>query len=347
MKANITRRDFFKGSIVVAVGAMSSYALASCAPAASAGGSSTQTAGSTGSAGGSQKIVLHRGYGAAHGEKCFTQVVVATDEKNNILGVKVDDYQFMAKDTAGITGVPNSDAGFGAGYAAGQVLMSKMDNNDVYSALMKEKGKATQLWGTSMGAIEAYCVGKSASDLGKKTDAVSGSTLVDTPNYIKLIAQVAQDSALASEGTFTGDGADLKLGRVNGAAHGEKAFADAVSLVQGDTLVATNIDEFQFMSSTTANLIPVPNSDKAFAQGYAEGVMLASKSVNSASYSATMKEKAQATTPWLQSMQSIESYLAGQNIGSIKVSGPDAVSGSTLVDTAGYVKNAVEAAKIA
>ena len=80
---------------------------------------------------------------------------------------------------------------------------------------------------------------------------------------------------------------------------------------------------------------------------YAEGKALMSKSVNSDMYSASMKEKAQSTTPWIESMSAIESFVAGQKIADVKAKGPDAVSGATLVDTAGYVDTAVAAAKTA
>ena len=42
----------------------------------------------------------------AHGDKCFTSVVVATAEDGTILAASVDDYQFMPADSAGITPVP-------------------------------------------------------------------------------------------------------------------------------------------------------------------------------------------------------------------------------------------------
>lgn len=346
MELQFTRRDFLKGSIVVAMGAAGVSALSSCAGGDAAAKTAEPTTGSSDSA--AKTVTLRRGYGAAHGDKCFTRAVVATAEDGTILAVNVDDYQFTAADAAGITPVPNSDAGFAAGYAEGKVLMSKAENNEAYSASMKEKAQSTKPWLTSMGAIEAYCVGKKASELTKASiDTVSGATLVDAPNYLKLVSEVAGSDAIATQGSYEGDGSDLKLGRADAAAHGDKAFADAVSLVQGDVLVAASIDEFQFMDAATDGLVPVPNSDAAFAEGYAEGVVLASKSVNSDSYSAHMKEKAQSTTPWLESMSAIESFLAGQKIADVKAEGPDAVSGATLVDTAGYVKAALAAAKAA
>ncbi len=54
-------------------------------------------------------------------------------------------------------------------------------------------------------------------------------------------------------------------------------------------------------------------------------------------YSASMKEKAQSTTPWIESMSAIESFVPDRRSPDVKAKGPDAVSGATLVDTAGYV----------
>jgi hypothetical protein len=182
--------------------------------------------------------------------------------------VSVDDYQFMDATTEGLAPVPNADKDFGQGFAAGKTLISKSDNDEVYSALIKKSANSTQNWLASIQAIEAYCVGKTPDKIQSAgTDAVSGATLVDTNGYLKLIAQVAQDDTITVQGTYTGDGSDLKLGRTNAACHGTKAFGDAVSLVQGSTLVATNIDEFQFFDATTAGLTPVPNSDKGLRPG--------------------------------------------------------------------------------
>ncbi len=347
MESKITRRSFLKGSIVVALGAMGATTLGACTtPAASsAPDKSSETSDAAKS---SSTVTLHRGYGIAHGDNCFSSVVVATLDDGTILAVSVDDYQFMDADSAGIKGVPNSDGPFGENYAPGKVLMAKGMNNEAYSARMKEKAQSTQPWRTSMGAIEAYCVGKKATDLTRGgADAVSGATLVDTPNYVKLIAEIAEDDAIVTKGMFEGDGSDLKVGRINASAHGDKIFTEVVALVQGDVLVAASIDEFQFMDASTQGLVFVPNSDARFGEGYADGVALMSKSANSDVYSGIMKEKAQATTPWLDSMTAIESFVAGKKIGEIKADGPDAVSGATLVDTAGYVEAAVMAAKAA
>ena len=206
METNVSRRDFLKGSIVVALGAAGAATLSSCAggDAAAKADSAVATAPDTAA----KTATLHRGYGAAHGDKCFTSVVVATAEDGTILAASVDDYQFMPADSAGITPVPNSDAGFADGYAEGKV------NNDAYSASMKEKAQSTTPWLTSMKAIEAYCVGKKASDLTKTSlDAVTGATLVDAPNYLKLVSEVAGSDDITTTGAYAGDGSDLKMGR--------------------------------------------------------------------------------------------------------------------------------------
>ena len=229
METNVSRRDFLKGSIVVALGAAGAATLSSCAggDAAAKADSAVATAPDTAA----KTATLHRGYGAAHGDKCFTSVVVATAQDGTILAASVDDYQFMPADSAGITPVPNSDAGFADGYAEGKVLMSKTVNNDAYSASMKEKAQSTTPWLTSMKAIEAYCVGKKASDLTKTSlDAVTGATLVDAPNYLKLVSEVAGSDDITTTGAYAGDGSDLKMGCATAAAHGDKAFAEAGSL---------------------------------------------------------------------------------------------------------------------
>lgn len=342
MRQSFTRRQFFKGSIIVALGAASAGALASCAPKAA--GSGEEKAGAAMGAASGKAVTLHRGYGAAHGDRGFTQVVAAVAEDGTIVAVNIDEYEFFSTDTEGAVPVPNADAAFGESFAEGFVLISKTDNNDAYSAHMKEKAQSTQSWHESIKAIEENCVGKKAADIDA-ADAVSGATLVDTPNYTKLILEVVGDDAITAKGSL-GEG-DAKLSRVNGAAHGEKAFADAVVLVQDGMAVAASIDEFQFMDASTDGLKPVPSSDGKFGANVVEGKALASKSQNSDIYSAHMKEKAQATTEWIASMRSIEDYIAGKKADELKKVRPDAVSGATLVDTVGYVAVAEKAVEMA
>ena len=191
METNVSRRDFLKGSIVVALGAAGAATLSSCAggDAAAKADSAVATAPDTAA----KTATLHRGYGAAHGDKCFTSVVVATAEDGTILAASVDDYQFMPADSAGITPVPNSDAGFADGYAEGKALMSKSVNSDMYSASMKEKAQSTTPWIESMSAIESFVAGHKSADVkANGPDAVSGATLVDTAGYVDTAVAAAK-----------------------------------------------------------------------------------------------------------------------------------------------------------
>ena len=322
---NVSRRSFVTGGIAMAAGA------ALLGTLAKPQGAQAHVPGSP--------VELRRGYVSAHGDKSFTQVVVALDEHGTILAANLDEYQFMNAGTEGLVGVPNSDADFAAGIVEGKVLASKTDNDEIYSRNMIEKAGATQTWHTSIEAIERFAVGKCAEDL-EGVDAVSGATLGDTAGYLAAIAQVAAQGDITSLGlVLTGE---VEFGRANLAAHGSKAFANAVALVEGTRLVGVSIDEFQFMNDDGVN-VGVPNSDGAFGENFVEGKVLASKSVNSATYSANMAEKAGSTVPWRESMNAIEQGLLGTKLdGSILEL--DAVSGATLVDTPGYLQSGLDAA---
>ncbi len=78
----------------------------------------------------SDQLALNVAYGAAHDTKCFTLAAALTDGENIVLSY-LDDLQFMST-ADGVTGVPNSDADFGADYAEGKVLASKRENAAYY-----------------------------------------------------------------------------------------------------------------------------------------------------------------------------------------------------------------------
>ncbi len=128
---------------------------------------------------------------AAHGTNAFCLATVAMNG-NIITDALLDEFQYVDPATFK-SPVPNSDA---FKNADGYVLASKRANNDAYSALMSEKGKATQSLLTSYQAIEAFVTGKTIADLetlvaGKTApemvDAVSGSTLQDTLGYLQAL----------------------------------------------------------------------------------------------------------------------------------------------------------------
>lgn len=134
-----------------------------------------------------------------------------------------------------------------------------------------------------------------------------------------------------------------------GAAHGTKCFTSGAVATAGDTIVLSYIDEFQFAGSD-AGVVGVPNSDSDFGAGYAEGKVLMSKRVNADYYSKMMAEKAGSTVSLDANYDAIQNHVNGMSIADAEAlskdeKAVDAVSGATLVDTAGYVGVLVDAAK--
>ena len=330
----VSRRNFLMG--IAAAGIAGSLAGTMLTARAQA----DEADGDEGQAGEAGTVELHRGYCAAHGDKCFTQVVVAVDADGTIVAANIDEYQFMASDTEGVVPVPNSDVDLPECIVEGKVLVSKVDSNDAYSAHMAEAAGATQSWLDSIKAIEEFAVGKMPEEL-EDVDTVTGATLADTAGYCTAIAEVAQNDDIVSTGE--GDLSDAVLGRALGVAHGTKTFASAVTLTAADgTVIATSIDEFQFLSLDNEGLVPVPNSDAGFGENYADGVALASKAVNNELYSSNM-ERGGSTQPWLDSIDAIEEALVGvADDAEVDV---DAISGATLTDGANYVEIALDAAR--
>jgi len=122
------------------------------------------------------------------------------DHCDTIVGVSIEEYQFMSKETS--VGVPNSDTDFGSNYAnPDMVLGSKITNNETYSANMATKAGSTKPLIESWAAIEEFATGKTVAELekvlaestpGEVVDAVSSSTLVDTHGYIASIVEAAK-----------------------------------------------------------------------------------------------------------------------------------------------------------
>lgn len=148
--------------------------------------------------------------------------------------------------------------------------------------------------------------------------------------------------------------APLKVGRVEAAAHGTKCFTVAVAVVQNGVIVAASLDDYQFLSTDVAK--GVPNSDKDFGQNYKDpNVVLASKKANSKYYSEHMAEAAGSTVAYDKNLAAIEKFATGRTIKSLEQTLTyksaeqvvDAVSGATLVDTHGYLKAILDAAKAA
>lgn len=296
-------------------------------------------------------LQLGLAYGAAHGTKCFSEAY-AVVQGDTIVAAYIDEFQFMAAE-----GVPNSDADFAAGYAdPATPLVSKRVNNETYSALMTDHAGSTVSIADNYDAIQDFVVGKTIAEVKEAAgqenavDAVSGATLADTAGYLGLIAQAAENAQGETAVEFTGDASQLKLNVAYGAAHGTKCFTAAAALTQGDTILLSYIDEFQFVASD-AGLECVPNSDADFAAGYAEGKALASKRAVADYYSKNMAEKGGATVRIDDNFDAIQNHVNGMTIADAealaadKETAVDAVSGATLADTAGYVGVIVAAAK--
>ena len=295
---------------------------------------------------------------AAHGTKCFTVAIVAL-AGDKIVDAIIDDYQVMDKATS--VGVPNSNADFGKNFAEGKVLGSKLANAAQYSKNMAEKAGATVPVDVSLAAIEKYAVGKTAAELEAKlaattkeamVDAVSGATLVDTHGYLTAIVAAAKEAKKATAVQVDEKLADaVTLVKAEYAAHGTKCFTIAAAALSDNKIVGSIIDDYQVMDKATS--VGVPNSDADFGKNFAEGKVLGSKLANAAQYSKNMAEKAKATTPVDESLAAIRKYISGKTASELlrkvasttKTGMVDAVSGSTLVDTDGYIKAIVTAVK--
>lgn len=297
-------------------------------------------------------LQIGQAYTAAHGTKCFTEAVAVVQD-DVIVAAYLDEFQFIDR-SEDVVGVPNSDADFAEGYAEGLVLCSKRENAEYYSALMTDHAGSTVAIDTNYDAIESFSVGKTIDELlqvadgDDAVDAVSGATLADTSGYLKAIAEAARAAKENQAVEFTGDSDALTLNVVYGAAHGTKCFTTAAALTDGEKIILSYIDEFQF-TDDSPEVTGVPNSDTDFKEGYADGKVLISKRVNADYYSKLMTEKGGATVAIDANYDAIQNHINGMAIPDVTAlseeeNPADAISGATLADTAGYIKTVLEAA---
>lgn len=298
-------------------------------------------------------LQIGQAYTAAHGTNCYAQAVAVVQD-DVIIAAYLDEFQFIDS-SEDVVGVPNSDTDFAEGYAEGQVLCSKRENAEYYSKLMTDYAGSTVAIDTNYDAIQSFAVGKTIDELlqtaegDDAVDAVSGATLADTPGYLKAIAEAALAAKDSQAVEFTGDSDALTLKVAYGAAHGTKCFTSAAALTDGEKIVLSYIDEFQFIDSS-ADVTGVPNSDSDFKEGCAEGKVLCSKRVNAAYYSKNMAEKGGSTVAIDANYDAIQNHINGMSISDVtdlaaEESPVDAISGATLADTAGYLKAVLDAAK--
>ena len=302
------------------------------------------------------KLVLRRSLKAPHGEGSFARVAVVTDG-DKIVDASIDEFQYFDADSD-FVGLPNQDEDteFKAGNAEGKILGSKVENNDQYSALMKEKAKSTVSIADNYKAIQNFVKGKTIEELkevvagaedGKAIDAVTGATLVDTKGYLEAIIETAEGRDNVT--IFEAENADdIKVQQLFGTAGNKNAVTDTFVVLEGDKIIAANIDEYQYMEGKG-----VPNSDKKFGENFADKEkVLASKIENNEAYSGQMKEYAKATKTLKESLNAIQKFVVGKTpeeikevIDSNEAGKPvDAISGATLTSTVGYLEEIYKAA---
>ena len=302
------------------------------------------------------KLVLRRSLKAPHGEGSFARIAVVTDG-DKLVDVTIDELQYFDEDSD-FEALPNQDEDteFKAGNAEGKILGSKIMNDEQYSAMMKEKAESTvSIWDNYV-AIEEFAMGKTIDELkevvedaedGKPIDAVTGATLVDTKGYLEAIIETAEsrDNYTIFEAENLDD---IKVQQLYGTAGNKNAVTDTFVVLEGDKIIAANIDEYQFMEGKG-----VPNSDKKFGENYADSEkVLASKLENNEDYSKQMMDMAKATNTLKDNFKAIGDFVVGKTPEEIKevidnseAGKPvDAISGATLTSTVGYLEEIYNAA---
>lgn len=285
-------------------------------------------------------------YAAAHGTSCFAEAVAVVQD-DVIVAAYIDEFQFFTKDDS-IVGVPNSDSDFAAAYADGVVLGSKRANAEYYSNMMAEKGGSTVALDANYDAIQSFVVGKTIDEVAEvagsdgAVDAVSGATLVDTAGYLQAIVDAAKAAKETQAVEYSGNSGDLKLNVAYTAAHGTKCFTSAAAVTDGENMILSYIDEFQFIAPGDG-IEGVPNSNDKFGEGVGDGTLLCSKRVNAEYYSNMMAEKGGSTVAIDANYDAIQNHINGMSIADVEAlageeNAVDAISGATLADTAGYLK---------
>lgn len=302
------------------------------------------------------KLVLRRSLQAPHGEGSFARIAVITDG-DKLVDVTIDELQYFDADSDFVA-LPNQDEDteFKAGNAEGKILGSKIMNDEQYSAMMKEKAQSTVSIWDNYKAIQDFAMGKTIDELkeaiadaedGKPIDAVTGATLVDTKGYLQAIIDTAEsrDNYTIFEASNLDD---IKVRQIYGTAGNKNAVTDTFVVLEGDKIIAANIDEYQYIGKDG-----VPNSDKKFGENYADPEkQLSSKIENNEEYSKMMMDMAKATNTLADNFKAIGDFVVGKTPEEIKevidnneAGKPvDAVTGATLTSTVGYLEEIYKAA---
>ena len=302
---------------------------------------------------------------APHGTKSFAVVNVLMNG-DKIMDVQMDEFQYVSPDD--FTGVPNSDGAFGENYPTDTVLSSKRENDKAYSAMMADKGGATQTWSESMDAIISFAREKTAAELedtvadldklgedDSPADVVTGATFSDTSGYLQAIIDAAT-KGMITKGVETKD-TEFTSAQVLGAPHGDKSFSVTTVALDGDKLAAVAVDEFQYVDPSDFG--GVPNSDADFGADVQDGLALSSKQANNEAYSAMMADKGGATNEYSSNMAAVADFALGKSVVELESavkeldalgeddSPADVVTGATFSDTSGYLQAIIDAMKAA
>ena len=171
---------------------------------------------------------------------------------------------------------------------------------------MKRRNLAVAVAVLAGTVVLTACGGGDKAETTAATTAAAAETTAE-----ETTAEETTEAEEKTEGT-----AELRIGQVEAAAHGDKCFAIVTAVIDGnDTIVASYIDEYQFLST---NEMGVPNSESFAESGaVAADKVLASKRVNDAYYSEMMK-KAGSTKNIAANFDEIQNYADGKTIAELE-----------------------------
>lgn len=195
--------------------------------------------------------------------------------------------------------------------------------------------------------------GCSADD---KKGSESSSTAQSSSVTTESSSAAAADITIADGSTTDSAPAEgtVYMRQLLTAPHGTKSFAVTNVTMNGDKILAVQLDEFQYVSPD--DFTGVPNSDGAFGENYPTDTVLSSKRENDKAYSEMMADKGGATQGWAESMDAITAFAVGKTVSELEDTvkeladlgedgnPADVVTGATFSDTSGYLQAIIDAA---
>ncbi|MBP1045035.1 peptidoglycan-binding protein [Enterococcus sp. BWM-S5] len=194
------------------------------------------------------------------------------------------------------------------------------------------------------------CSADDKKDAGSSSTEQSSSVTTESSSAAAADITIADGSSTDSapaEGT-------VYMRQLLTAPHGTKSFAVTNVTMNGDKILAVQLDEFQYVSPD--DFTGVPNSDGAFGENYPTDTVLSSKRENDKAYSEMMADKGGASQGWSDSMDAIAAFAVGKTVSDLEDtvkeldglgeddSPADVVTGATFSDTSGYLQAIIDAA---